>query len=184
MMKDTVDIVRRELAAGKSQQEMEKEEIFAAYEQYAGSYVSANGWINKVIDALTVPRETRNDICKPVYKAWKQDGAKAAVERYRHLLATNEEHYDFSQYVLIGIGANLYSGAKYDDAVIFLMGSIETYPNSKYAYYAHYLSANALQKLGRIDEATVHGQASVNLNGDFEAAKVLVNELTGMSAQN
>ena len=181
MMNDTVDIVRRELAAGKSQEDMEAAGIFDAYEQYAGSYVSTNGWINYVVDALTVPRETRDDICKPVYKVWRQDGAKAAVEHYQYLLKTQEGQYDFNQYVLMGIGSKLYANESYADSVVFLMGSSNIYPESEYDYYTRYLAAKGLQKLGRTDEAIVQSRESVRLNGDFDDAANLLEELTGTS---
>jgi cyclase len=179
MMKDTVNIVRQQLAEGKTQEDMQEAGIFDAYEQYAGSYVSTDGWINYVVDALTVPRETRDDICKPVYEAWKQDGAEAAVERYRYLLKNQQEEYDFSEYVLMSIGSKLYNNGHYQDAIVFLMGSINMYPESNYGYYTHYLAAKGLQKLGRDEEAIAQGRDSVKLNGDFAEASSLLDELTG-----
>jgi hypothetical protein len=181
MMKNTVEIVRRELAEGKSQQDMEAAGIFAAYEQYAGSYVSTSDWINSVVDALTVPRETRNDICKPVYKVWKQKGAEAAVKHYHYLLKTQEDQYDFNQYILMSIGSKLYTNKRYEDAVVFLMGSNRIYPESEYGYYTHYLAAKGLRKLGRNKEAIVQGRESVRLNDDFESSKSLLDELIGTS---
>lgn len=179
MMNETVDIVRRELAAGKSQEEMEAAGIFEPYEQYAGSYVSTNGWLDNVIDALTVPRETRDDICKPVYGVWKQDGAEAAVEHYRYLLKTQEDQFDFNQYILMSIGSKLYANKHYEDAVVFLMASTDVYPESEYDYYTRYLAAKSLQKLGRTEEAIVQCRESLRLNGNFESAKSLLDELTG-----
>ncbi len=179
MMNQTVDIVRRELKAGKSQEDMEAAEIFKAYEQYAGSYVSSNDWINYVIDALTVPRETREDICKPLYITWKQDGAEAAVKQYGDLLERHEDQYDFNQYVLTGIGSKLYTAGRYKDAVVFLMGSTEAYPESEIGYYTHYLACKGLQKLGDTEEAIKQCRESLKLNSDFEGAKSLLAELTG-----
>jgi len=179
MMKDTLEIVQRELAEGKSQQEMEEAGIFDAYQNYAGSYVSTNDWINYVVDALTIPRESRDDICKPVYDVWKKEGAEAAVERYRYLLKTDEDQYDFSDYVLMSIGSKLYANDHYNDAIVFLMGSLNTYPESKYAYYTHYLLAKGLQKLGRIEEAIAQSRESLQLNGEFDSARSLLDELTG-----
>jgi glyoxylase-like metal-dependent hydrolase (beta-lactamase superfamily II) len=178
MMRDTVSIVRREQAAGKSQQDMEAAGIFDAYEQYAGSYVSTNGWINYVVDALTVPRETRADIGQPIYKVWKQDGAGAAVAHYQKLLNLHEDEYDFNPYMLMGIGSQLYASEHYEDAVVFLKGSSDVYPESEYGYYTHYLAARGLQKLGRNQEAIAESRESVRLNGDFENAASLLKELT------
>jgi len=178
MMKATGDIVRRELAAGRSQQDMETAGIFDDYQQYAGSYVSTSSWIEYVVDALTVPGETRDDICKPIYKVWKQDGAEAAVKNYQHLLKTQEDQYDFSQYVLMSIGSKLYANERYEDAVTFLKGSAEVYPQAEYGYYTHYLAAKSLQKLDRTEEAITKIREAVRLNGDFEDAAGLLDELT------
>jgi cyclase len=181
MMKDTVEIVQRELAEGKTQEEMEEAGIFDAYQNYAGSYVSTNDWINYVVDSLTVPRESLDDICKPVYEVWKKDGAGAAVERYRHLLKTGKDQYDFSEYVLMSIGSKLYENEHYKDAVVFLEGSLSTYPESEYTYYTHYLAAKGLQKLGRDEEAIAQSRESLQLNGEFASARSLLDELTKTS---
>lgn len=177
MMKDTVEIVQRQLAEGKTQREMEEAGIFDAYRNYAGSYVSTSDWINYVVDALTIPRESRDDICKPVYEVWKKDGAEAAVERYQYLLKTEEEKYDFSQYVLMSIGSKLYANEHYNDAVVFLMGSLNTYPGSELTYYTHYLAAKGLQKLGRDEEAIAQSRESLQLNDEFDGARSLLDEL-------
>lgn len=178
MMHDTVGIVRRELAAGKSQQDMEAAGIFDTYKQYAGSYVSTNGWINYVVAALTVPSETRADIGQPIYKVWKQDGAEAAVVHYQELLKTHEDKYDFNPYMLMGIGSELYANNYYEDAVVFLNGSTDLYPESEYGYYTHYLVAKGLQQLGRTEEAIAECRESVRLNSDFASATSLLKELT------
>jgi glyoxylase-like metal-dependent hydrolase (beta-lactamase superfamily II) len=144
MMKNTVEIVRQELAEGKTRKDMEAAGIFDAYKHYSGSYVSASDWIDYVATALTVARENRNDIGKPVYKVWKQQGAEAAVKHYQHLLNTQEEQYDFNQYILFSIGSKLYAKKRYEDAIVFLEGSNRIYPESDYRYYAHYLAAKGL----------------------------------------
>jgi tetratricopeptide (TPR) repeat protein len=103
------------------------------------------------------------------------------VKHYQQLLKTRQDQYDFNQYVLMGIGSKLYANEHYEDAVIFLMGSTEIYPESEYGYYTRYLAARGLQKLDRTDEAIIQGRESVRLNGDFESATKLLDELTGMS---
>jgi glyoxylase-like metal-dependent hydrolase (beta-lactamase superfamily II) len=178
MMKDTVEIVRKELAADHSLQDMQAAGVFDAYKQYAGSYVSTDDWIEYVVDALTVPRDTRTDVYKPIYQVWKQEGAEAAVKHYQYLSETQPDQYNFSHFVLMGIGSKLYAKGNYDDAVVFLLGSTELYPESKYGYYAHYLAASGLQKLSRTEEAIAQGRESVRLNGEFESAVNLLAELT------
>ena len=101
------------------------------------------------------------------------------MKHYQHLLKTQEDQYDFSQYVLMSIGSKLYANERYEDAVTFLMGSTEIYPKSKYGYYTHYLAAKSLQKLGRSEEAITQVRESIQLNGDFQDATSLLEELTG-----
>ena len=178
MMKNTIDLVQLALEEGVSQQQMEERQIFKAYEHYAGSYVSSNDWINYVVDALTVPRDIREDICKPLFETWKTRGARAAAEQYRQLLETDEDQYDFSEYVLLGIGSNLYTNNRYQDAVTFLKANIETYPDSESSYYSHYLTAKGLQELDHQSEAIAHARESLRLNGEFQGAQTLLAELT------
>ena len=65
----------------------------------------------------------------------------------------------------------------YDDATVFLQGCLDIYPDSEYAYYAHYLAARSCQMLSRLDAAAGHCRASLSLNPDFEAASRLLEEL-------
>jgi cyclase len=183
MMKDTVNIARDQLAEGKTLEDLIQAGAFDAYEQYAGSYVTTDEWIDYVVSALTEPRAAREDICKPVYTAWKQDGAGAAVELYRKLLRQQPEKYDFQPYTLLAIGSQLLGNEKYSDAVMFLLGSRETYPDSEYGYYTHYLAAKGLQQLGRTDEAIGQAQESLRLNAGFSSATELLATLTATTGE-
>ena len=178
MMHSSIEIVRHGLAAGKTTEEMQEAGLLDEYENYAGSYVGTDGWIKYVEDALTVPRETRSDICKPIFDSWKNDGAEAAVDHYRELLRTQEEDYDFNEYVLMSIGGKLYARGFYADSVEFFQGSLELYPDSEYAYYTHYLAAKSLEKLTRHDQAINHCQESTRLKPDFAAASELMTTLS------
>jgi len=183
MMKNTVAIARDQLAVDKTREDMVEAGIFDAYEQYAGSYVSTDEWIDYVVTALTEQHEDREDICKPVYKVWKQDGAEAAVKLYRELLRQQPDTYDFKPYTLLAIGSQLLGNEKYTDAVTFFMGSRATYPESEYGYYTHYLAAKGLQQMGRDDEAIKQANESLRLNADFNSATELLAELTGSAAE-
>mgnify|MGYP001823510937 FL=1 len=179
MMKNTVTIARDQLAQGKTGEDMVEAGVFDEYEQYAGSYVTTDEWVEYVVAALTGTRETRDDICKPVYKAWKHDGAQAAVDLYRELLEKEPQKYDFQPYTLLAIGSQLLGNEKYADAVTFLLGSRATYPDSEYGYYTHYLAAKALQRLGHTGEAIDQVRMSLQLNADFASASELLGELNG-----
>lgn len=178
MMNSSIEIVRHGLAAGKTTEQMQEAGILDEYKDYAGSYVGTDGWIEYVVDALTVPRETRSDICKPIHDAWKKDGAEAAVDLYRELLQTQEEEYDFSEYVLTSIGGKLFARGLYADSVEFLEGSLEMNPDSEFGYYTHFLAARSLEQLAVFDQAMSHCQESIRLEPDFTQASDLLTRLS------
>jgi glyoxylase-like metal-dependent hydrolase (beta-lactamase superfamily II) len=177
-IKATVEIVRSGLEQGMTMEEMQKAGVLDEYEEYAGSYVGTDRWIEYIVDALTEPREIRADVCKPVYEEWKKNGAEAAVDLYRELLRTQEQEYDFNEYVLMSIGSKLYTRGLYDDSIEFLLGSVDIYPNAKYGYYTHYLAAKNFQRLSRPDLAAKHCRESLRLKPDFEEASRLMEELS------
>ena len=181
MMKATVAIVRQGLAEGKSTEDMQAACVLDAYQQYAGSYVSADDWIQYVMSALTEPRGHRGDVCRPLFDAWKQDGPRAAVDLYRQLNETRKDDFDFHEAVLLSIGSKLYGRELYEDAGPFLLGCLDLYPEGEYAYYTHYLLAKNLQKQDRLAEAAEHCRESLKINPDFTGASSLLEELSGGS---
>jgi tetratricopeptide (TPR) repeat protein len=179
MMRATVEIVRHGVDQGKTLEEMQEAGVLDEYEEYAGSYVGTDRWIEYIVDALTVPRETRADVCKPVYGEWEKSGAKAAVDLYRELLRTQKQDYDFSEYVLMSIGSKLYNRGLYKDSTEFLLGSVDIYPDAKFGYYVHFLAAKSFKKQSRPDMAVKHCRESLRLNPDFAEASRLMEELSG-----
>jgi cyclase len=177
MMHATVEIVRQGLDQGKTMEELQEAGVLDQYEEYAGSYVGTDGWIEYLVDALTVPRETRADVCKPVYDEWKKSGARAAVSRYRELLRSHEQEYDFNEYVLMSIASKLYNRGLYKDSIEFLKGCLDVYPEAEYGYYVHFLAARNYQKLSRPEMAAKHCRLSLELNPEFSAADRLMEEL-------
>ncbi len=179
MMKSTVAIVDQGLADGRTLEEMQGSGVLDDYKHYAGSYVGTDGWIDYIVDALTVPRETRKDIFKPIFETWKKEGARAAVDRYRQLEKTRKEEFDFHETTLLSIGSKLYDRGLFEDACEFLLGSIDLYPESEYHYYSHYLAARGFHKLDQPDKAVKHCRESISSNPDFAGASKFLEELSG-----
>ncbi len=180
MMKTTVEIVRQELAEGRTLEEMQNAGVLNGFKQYAGSYVGTDDWLLYLVDALTVPGATSEDICIPLFEAWKQEGAQAAVDCYRRLVDEQEEKYDFHETTLLSIGAKLYTRGLYADAIVFLLGCAERYPEGDYTYYTHYLIARGFQKLDRLEEAVTQCRESLRLKPEFEDAAGLLKELSAV----
>ena len=180
MMESTVEIVRQGLAAGKTTEEMQTAGVLDDYLEYAGSYVGTDDWIYYIVDALTVPREDREDVCQPVFEAWKRDGAPAAVDCYQRLERERQGEYSFHETTLLSIALKLYTRELYEDASVFLQGCLEIYPTAEYAYYSHYVLAKGLHKLDQADKAVLHCRESIRLNSEFSEAVLFLEELTGV----
>jgi cyclase len=178
MMKATIEIVRRGLAAGKTTGEMQAEGVLDDYREYAGSYVGTDDWIYYIVDALTVPREDREDVCQPVFRVWKSEGARAAVDCYQRLEREQKQEYFFHETILLSIGLKLYTRELYGDACEFLLGCTGLYPEAEYAYYSHFVLAKGFHKLEQSDKAVLHCRESVRLNPDFSEAVEFLEELT------
>lgn len=179
MMENCETIVRRGLAEGQTMADLQAAGALDQYAEYAGSYVDANGWIEYLVDALTVPKDLRDDVCQPIYQTWKQDGARAAVDCYAQILKSQSDLYSVNEYVLMSIGSKLYTRGLYSDAVEFLLGCTTIYPESAYGYYTHYLAAKCYQKQDQNDLAKQQCRESVRLNPDDGAAAKLLKELGG-----
>jgi len=177
MMDQTVARVSRALSAGMTGEQIKADSLLADFDGYAGSYVDMNGWIDYLVDALTKPRDTRQDVCVPLYETWKQAGARAAVERYRDLVAGHATEFDTREEMPLMIGAQLFARRMYADANEFLAASAEMYPGNEYAYYAYYLAARCCRELGRTADAADHCRSALALRPEFAPAAQLLEEI-------
>ncbi len=182
MMASTVAIVREGLSEGKDVQSMQAAGVLDDYQEYAGSYVGVDDWIEYVAKGLEDPGEPRRDICRPVFEAWKASGAADAVDVYKRLATGEPDTYDAGEFKLLSIGMNLYGREIHDDAAEFLLGSVDLYPESEYRYYTHYLLARCYQALDQPEDAIGHCREALRHNSDFAGASSLLSELTGESA--
>jgi cyclase len=177
MLVQTTDIVRKGLAEGKDLAILQKEKVLAKWERYAGSYVSTDEWIEYLVEGIENVKDERPTPHVPIYHAWKERGATAAVALYRELKRDYADEYQFREFVLFGIGDKLYGRHMFKDAVVFLEASLDDYPEGKYNYYIHYELADSHRQLGNEELAIRHCTKSLELNGDFEPARTLLDEL-------
>jgi len=177
MLVQTVEVVRRGLAEGKDLATLQEEKVLAQWESYAGSYVSADEWMEYLVKRIRDGRDNRPTPHVPIYHAWKKQGAVAALALFRELKRDHADEYMFREFILLGIGDRLYQKNYLQDAVIFLEASLEEYPEGKYDYYIHYELADANKQLGNKKLAMQHCEKSLELKPDFAAAKALLEEL-------
>ena len=179
MLIKTTAIVKSGLDAGKDLATMQQERVLDEWKAYAGSYVSVDDWIEYLTKAFQnqSSKDSRQSIFEPLYYAWKEKGASAAVELYRQLKREQGDKYKFGEFNLLTIGDKLLTKAKYQDAVEFLKLSLEEYPASVYAYYTAYGLAVCYKELGNREEAIRYCEKSLELKADFKTAATLLEEL-------
>jgi cyclase len=177
MLVQTIGVVRNGLAEGKDVATLQEENVLANWESYAGSYVSPDDWIEYVADRIQHGKDTRPTPHEPVYYAWKEHGAEAAVALFRELKRDHSDEYLFRDSFLLGIGMKLLEKDRSGDAIVFLEASLEEYPDAKYTYYTHYELADAYNRLGKTKPAREHCEKALELKPDFADATALLEEL-------
>lgn len=177
MLVQTVEIVRKGLAAGKDLNTLKQEKVLAEWESYAGSYVSMDEWIEYLVTRMRDGKDNRPAPHVPIYHKWKKEGAEAAVALFRDLKRDHADEYSFNEFVLLGIGDKLYKKNYLRDAVLFLEASLEEYPEGKYNYYIHYELADANNQLGNKETALLHCEKTLKLKPDFNEAKMLLEKI-------
>jgi tetratricopeptide (TPR) repeat protein len=159
-------------------EELEAEKILEPWENYAGSYVSADEWIQTLADAMSdATAKGTNRIFEPMYYSLKEGGADAAVARYRELKAGHADEYDFRDTDLLVIGNKLAEQGSADEAIAILELALEEYPESPYVYYANYSMALAYQALGDTAKAIEYCERAVEQSPDSQAIHNLLEEL-------
>ena len=178
MLVATTAAVRSGLDEGKTVEELEAEKILEPWENYAGSYVSADEWIQTLADAMSdATAKGTNRIFEPMYYSLKEGGADAAVARYRELKAGHADEYDFRDTDLLVIGNKLAEQGSAEEAIAILALALEEYPESPYVYYANYSMALAYQALGDTAKAIEYCGRAVEQSPDSQAIHNLLEEL-------
>lgn len=177
MLVKTTEVVRKGLAEGKSLAALQEEKVLAQWESYAGSYVSADAWLEYLVEGMHNGKDEHPTPHVPIYHEWKKQGAAAAVALFRELKRDHTDEYVFSEFILLGIGDTLYRKHYLQDAILFFQASLEEYPEGKYNYYIHYELAEAHRQLGDKKLALEHCKKALELNPDFAEAKTLLEEL-------
>jgi glyoxylase-like metal-dependent hydrolase (beta-lactamase superfamily II) len=178
MLVSTTEIVRSGLAAGKDAATLQQERTLDGWERYAGSYVSVDGWIDTLAAGLERGDEPqKKTVFEPLYYAWKDGGAEAAIALYAELQRDHADEYLFRDVDFIIIGNKLVEQEKFEAAIRFLESSLQQYPESPYAYYANYNLARAHRGLGDRETAIQHCNRALELSPDNETLVELRQEL-------
>ncbi len=184
MLVGTVNAVRAGMADGMAFEELREAKILDQWEAYAGSYVSTDGWIKYIVDAIESPKnpEPRKDIYAELFTTLNDQGTEAALARYVVLKAEHEDEYDFDEFVLLAAGSKLLAKNRAEPAAAFLELGTHEYPESDYLYYSYFLLAQANFSLERKEEALSACRRAVELKPGNATITSLLAEIEGGGA--
>jgi glyoxylase-like metal-dependent hydrolase (beta-lactamase superfamily II) len=179
MLVGTVNAVRAGMADGMSLEELREAKVLDEWAAYAGSYVSTDGWIGYIVDAIESPKDAapKKDIYAELYSTLNDQGAEAALARYLVLKAEHEDEYDFNEFVLLAAGSKLLAKGRAEPAADFLELGAAEYPESEYRYYTYYLLAQAYFGLDQKPKALAACRKALELRPDNETIKSFLGEI-------
>ncbi len=181
MLVGTVNAVRDGMAAGMGLEELRQAKVLEQWEAYAGSYVSTDGWIDYIVDAIESPKDPapKKDIYAELYSTLNDQGTEAALARYLALKAEHEDEYDFNEFVLLAAGSKLLAKNRPGPAAGFLELSTWEYPDSDYLYYTYYLLAKAHMSLDQTELALSACRRALELKPGNATITALLDEIDG-----
>ncbi|MCP4633709.1 MAG: MBL fold metallo-hydrolase [candidate division Zixibacteria bacterium] len=179
MIHQTTAIVREGLAAGKTVAELQEEKVLSGYEQYAGSYVSPEEWIEYLASGIKKEKKKKT-IYEPLYYSYKENGIEAAIKEYQKLKSNYPDDYRFADIDLVIIGSKLQAKMKHNESIKILELCLGEYPEGDYLYYSHYLLCKSFKETGELKKAITHCQKSVDANSEFQGALKLLEVLKKM----
>lgn len=177
MLVATEKVVREGVAAGLSAEELKERNVLEPWENYAGSYVSTDEWIDSLVFALGPKEEKLPSVYEPMYHGLKTGGAESAATLYQELRRKHAGDYRFTEFDLLVIGDKLLEHGKPDQALAMLELSLAEYPSSPYAYYVNYDLALAHRELGHLEEAIRCCRRALELKPEAEMVSALLEEL-------
>jgi cyclase len=143
MLVKTSNIIRTELAKGKSLNELQEEDILADWKSWE-LYVDRNDWIQYWVKAIQKPKivSTKMKIYAPIYHTVLQSGVDSAIALYNDLKTMHSGQYEFEERTAMWIGRRLAYIDRNDDAVKFLNLCIKEYPNTDAEAISQYSLGN------------------------------------------
>ncbi len=182
MLVQTQKTVEEGLAAGKDLAALKKEDVLKDWASFEGSYVDRNQWLKYLVEALQGTDSEGpplKKIYEPMYHAYTEKGADAAIALYRRLKADQADEYMFREVDLVIIGFKLHSNGKLADGIKFFELAAGEYPEGEYVWMCYNNIGRAYKDLGDKDLAVKNFKKSLELNPENTRAAEALKELEG-----
>jgi len=132
MATETIDLIRRGLADGKSAQDMIDENILQDWENWNSPNISSKDWITQVAESLS--GGAKPSISKPLTHTIMEKGIHAAIEQYHTLKKEQPDSFDFGEYELNMLGYQLLWRDMNEAAIEIHKLNTQAYPDSANPY--------------------------------------------------
>ena len=142
MATETIDVIKQDMADGKSVQEMVEENILKDWEKWNSANISSKAWIMQVYESLS--GGAKESISAPLSRTIMEKGISAAIEQYHALKKTQPDAYNFGEYELNMLGYQLLWRGMNEAAIEMHKLNTQMYPDS----------ANPHDSLGETYEAS------------------------------
>ena len=176
MLDSTLAIVRKGLAEGKDLTTLQEEKVLKDYESYEGGYISADRWIQYLVEGLQ-HKPRRETLVEPLYYVLKERDAEAAIARYHELKKTHPDKYTFNAVPFMIIGNWLLDKGRAPEAIKLLELGLEEYPDSPYLWYTHSRLGAACREVGDKESAVEHYRIVLQFRPDDPDAAQALKEL-------
>lgn len=171
----SMNVIRGELAKGKSVKDILAEKSLAAWDSFAQGFTNHEAWINTVADydKKTSGLET---IVKPLTETLEAKGRDEMVSLYHALRKTKKDEYRFDERDLNVFGYQLVNRNRLDDALAVFQLNIDSYPGSANVYDSY---GETLLLMGDTAKAVTYYEKAVKVDSTFQNAKDVLKKLTG-----
>ncbi|MEW5922541.1 MAG: MBL fold metallo-hydrolase [Candidatus Zixiibacteriota bacterium] len=178
MLAQTIGIVRKQMAEGKSLDEMTEAGILNEWEAWGKWYIiNPESWIRWIHQSLTkASAPVIVSICQPLTETIMTAGIDDAVKQYHSLKAEHAGDYIFDENELNNLGYQLMARNMLDAAVEIFKLNIEAYPESANTYDS---MGEAYMKRGDKELAIRNYEKSLELNPGNDNAKWALEKLRG-----
>ena len=139
MLEKTAALVRGEIAKGKDLEALNQADLLKEWQSWEVSYSNRAYWLRALYEGWTGVKAAQNalkTVHGPLFAAYREKGAEAAVRKYRELKALQPKDYLFDDRSLVGIAYTLAGEGKNHEAIPFFELLLGEFPESRYETFA------------------------------------------------
>jgi len=165
MTVSTTDLIRKEITAGKSAQDMVEEDILKDWEKWNTPQVTSETWITQAYESLS--GEAKKSIAEPLTHTIMEKGVGAAIEQYNELKKDQPDSYNFGENELNMLGYQLLWRDMTEAAIEIFKLNTQAYPESA---NPHDSLGDAYEASGEVELAIESYEKALEINPEMFSA--------------